>query len=114
MQAAGVRYDSVFHAISSIYATNGIVGFYKASSTHRLSAFFLTSTKGVVPTTQRAALLTASQLGSYDHIKQALLTRGGLHEAILLHFVSSFFAVPTRFDAAGFSVTSCRVSLQRQ
>lgn len=33
--------------------------------------------RGVVPTVQRASLLTATQLGTYDEIKQALL-RGGV------------------------------------
>lgn len=76
MQAVGTRYTGVLNAVASIYKADGFPGFYK----------------GVVPTTQRAALLTASQLASYDHIKQAL-RRSGFGEGIALHFMSSFIAV---------------------
>ncbi len=43
---------------------------------------------GVGPTTQRATLLTASQLASYDHIKHSLLSAHWLHfhEGIVTHF----------------------------
>ena len=46
------------------------------------------SSKGVGPTTQRATLLTASQLASYDHIKHSLLSVSWLHfhEGIVTHF----------------------------
>jgi hypothetical protein len=41
---------------------------------------------------QRAAILTASQLSSYDAFKHALLDRGWMSEGLLLHSVSSIFA----------------------
>jgi hypothetical protein len=47
--------------------------------------------QGVGPTTQRAALLTAAQLGSYDHIKHFLLNLEiGFKENPLTHFTFVF------------------------
>jgi hypothetical protein len=49
--------------------------------------------RGVGPTTQRAALLTAAQLGSYDHIKHFLLNLDiGFKENSLTHFTASMMA----------------------
>jgi solute carrier family 25 protein 14/30 len=47
--------------------------------------------RGVVPTTQRAMILTASQLPSYDHTKTWLLSRG-YNEGIATHVISSIVA----------------------
>lgn len=51
-------------------------------------------TTGVQPTVQRAALLTATQISSYDHAKFLMLTHTdiALHPKILLHLVCSMFA----------------------
>jgi hypothetical protein len=46
----------------------------------------------VVPTVQRAALLTATQLGSYDEIKHSMLRAGLFSEGPLLHFCSGCVA----------------------
>lgn len=77
MQAQGTsasvhQYSSVWQALAQIYRTEGLRGLYK----------------GVGPTTQRATLLTASQLASYDHIKHSLLSVSWLHfhEGIVTHF----------------------------
>jgi hypothetical protein len=48
--------------------------------------------KGTVPNMQRAAILTASQLSSYDAFKHAVLDRGWMHEGLPLHSISSIFA----------------------
>ena len=48
--------------------------------------------RGVIPTVQRAALLTATQLGTYDEIKHALLRGGWFQEGPLLHFCSGSVA----------------------
>jgi solute carrier family 25 protein 14/30 len=48
--------------------------------------------RGVVPTVQRAALLTGTQLGTYDEIKQRLLGGGLFREGPLLHFCSGSIA----------------------
>ncbi|ELR12925.1 mitochondrial carrier protein [Acanthamoeba castellanii str. Neff] len=73
----GPRYKSTLHAFKEVYRTEGWAGLYR----------------GVGPTTQRAALLTAAQLSSYDHAKQALLRLGVVREDNLYaHFwcVASF------------------------
>jgi solute carrier family 25 protein 14/30 len=82
--------------------------------------------KGTVPNMQRAAILTASQLSSYDAFKHAVLDRGWMGEGLPLHSVSSIFAgtvcalttapvdnVKTRLmnqtvDAAGRGITCAR------
>jgi hypothetical protein len=48
--------------------------------------------RGVGPTTQRAMILTATQLPVYDHSKQVLLDTGHFHEGIITHFVSSMIS----------------------
>jgi len=48
--------------------------------------------RGVIPTTQRAALLTAAQLSTYDEVKYLLLGHGLLQEGLAAHFVSSAMA----------------------
>jgi len=73
-QTAGTsRYRNTFAAFVEIFRQEGVAGLYR----------------GVGPTTQRAALLTAAQLASYDHIKQLLLRNTGLNEGILLHGICS-------------------------
>ena len=48
--------------------------------------------RGVVPTMQRGALLTATQLGTYDQVKHAILDLGVLREGTMLHFSSGCIA----------------------
>ena len=67
---------SVRAIVRSIVHHNGIVGLWK----------------GVVPSMQRAALLTATQIASYDHSKQMVLNSGVVHEGILLHMGCSMLA----------------------
>jgi solute carrier family 25 protein 14/30 len=59
-----------------IYSEQGIPGLFR----------------GVLPTVQRAALLTATQLGTYDHIKQFLLSSEHFTEGVLLHLCSGSIA----------------------
>eukprot|EP01103_Thecamoeba_quadrilineata_P003055 TRINITY_DN12887_c0_g1_i1.p1 TRINITY_DN12887_c0_g1~~TRINITY_DN12887_c0_g1_i1.p1 ORF type:complete len:318 (+),score=60.48 TRINITY_DN12887_c0_g1_i1:31-984(+) len=70
------RYKGTVDAFKKITQQEGLKGLYK----------------GVGPTTQRAALLTASQLSSYDHFKHLLIRHTGLHEGIVAHFFSSIAA----------------------
>eukprot|EP01095_Lingulamoeba_sp_RSL-Kostka_P015313 TRINITY_DN6998_c0_g1_i1.p1 TRINITY_DN6998_c0_g1~~TRINITY_DN6998_c0_g1_i1.p1 ORF type:complete len:303 (-),score=87.01 TRINITY_DN6998_c0_g1_i1:121-1029(-) len=70
------RYKSTFRAFYDIYSKEGLQGLYR----------------GVVPTTQRAVLLTATQLTSYDHFKHTLISNNIMQEGFPLHFVSSMFA----------------------
>lgn len=77
MQAAsGSAYTSTWSAFVSIYKEEGLAGLYR----------------GTVPTVQRAAILTATQLGVYDHVKHAILARGWFSEGKPLHFVSGTIA----------------------
>jgi hypothetical protein len=66
------RYSSSFAAFRSIYREGGVSALYR----------------GTLPTVQRAAILTATQLGTYDHTKHAILERGWMGEGKPLHFVS--------------------------
>ena len=54
--------------------------------------------RGVGPNSARAALMTASQLASYDSIKQAILAKTRLRDDLNTHFLSSI--------AAGFIATT--------
>ena len=54
--------------------------------------------RGTVPTIQRAAILTATQLGTYDHVKHFILDLGVLEEGAALHFSSG--------TVAGFAVAT--------
>jgi len=84
MQAQGIpgnptafAYRNVFTGLYSIYHKEGIRGLYK----------------GVWPNTERAAILTATQLASYDHIKQTILkTKLIEHDGLILHFTASIGA----------------------
>jgi len=46
--------------------------------------------KGVVPTTQRAAILNAVELSSYDQVKEWLLHSKIMADGPYAHFVASF------------------------
>ncbi|XP_077978623.1 mitochondrial substrate carrier family protein ucpB-like [Glandiceps talaboti] len=70
------RYRSTFHAFSDIIHHEGVKGLYR----------------GVGPTVQRAAILTATQIPSYDHSKHFLLNTGVMKEGPVLHVICSFFA----------------------
>ena len=70
---------NTFSMLQNIYLSQGLKGLFR----------------GVGPTIQRAALLTATQLGTYDHIKQTLLRLGNgkyFKEGALLHFCSGTIA----------------------
>ncbi|RUS14667.1 mitochondrial substrate carrier family protein ucpB [Endogone sp. FLAS-F59071] len=69
------RYRSVFSAFPDIYRTEGLSGLYR----------------GVGPTMIRAALVTASQLATYDHAKHWLIGQG-IREGLPAHFASSVIA----------------------
>jgi len=88
-KAGGHQYKGLADAFYSIYTKEGLRGLYK----------------GVWPSTQRAALLTATQLSCYDHIKHFLLNSGlRKKDNVVTHFCSSvvagFFAaaVTSPFD----------------
>ncbi|XP_066283447.1 mitochondrial substrate carrier family protein ucpB-like [Branchiostoma lanceolatum] len=70
------RYRSTFHAFGEIWHTEGLRGLYR----------------GIGPTVQRAAILTASQIPSYDHTKHAILNAGLMEEGFPLFCVSAMIA----------------------
>lgn len=77
MQAASDQvYTSTWQAAKQIYAEGGWAGLYR----------------GTIPTVQRAAILTATQLGTYDHVKHFILNLGWLQEGYPLHFCSGVVA----------------------
>lgn len=70
------QYRGPFEAFGTIARTEGLRGLYR----------------GVGPTMQRAAILNAAQIPSYDHTKYMLLKSGVMHEGIACHLVSSMTA----------------------
>jgi hypothetical protein len=70
------KYKGPFQAFGSIARTEGLHGLFR----------------GVGPTMQRAAILNAAQIPSYDHTKYALLDSGWMQEGMACHFVSSMTA----------------------
>ncbi|CAK4611039.1 unnamed protein product [Aphanomyces euteiches] len=76
MQGEGNRYASTRQAFADIWQHEGVKGLWK----------------GVGPTVKRAALLTATQIPSYDHSKHVLLNHEIMEEGAALHFFCSMFA----------------------
>lgn len=72
----GWNYSGPFQAFASIARTEGLYGLYR----------------GLAPTMQRAALLNAAQVPSYDHAKHALLNAGIVQEGVSCHLISSMLA----------------------
>jgi hypothetical protein len=70
------KYAGTMQAFRAIWQLEGIRGLWK----------------GTVPNMQRAAILTASQLSSYDAFKHAVLDRGLMNEGLPLHSISSIVA----------------------
>ncbi|XP_020895834.1 mitochondrial substrate carrier family protein ucpB isoform X2 [Exaiptasia diaphana] len=70
------RYRSTFQAFAVIVREEGVRGLWT----------------GVGPTVQRAAILTATQIPSYDHTKHTLINHKIMKEGPPLHVVSSFVA----------------------
>jgi hypothetical protein len=70
-------YEHTWHALHSIYQTQGISGLYK----------------GWEVTSARAAVLTSAQLGTYDSIKHNLLMHYfHIHDGFSLHLSASMIA----------------------
>lgn len=71
-----LRYKNTFQAFAAIVRDEGFRGLWT----------------GVGPTVQRAAILTATQIPSYDHMKHTLINHEIMKEGVPLHIVSSFTA----------------------
>ncbi|XP_002741139.1 mitochondrial substrate carrier family protein ucpB-like [Saccoglossus kowalevskii] len=70
------RYNNTYSAFADIARHEGLRGLYR----------------GAGPTINRAAILTATQVPSYDHSKHFILNTGLMKEGPVLHIVSSVFA----------------------
>lgn len=67
---------------------NAIEGLFRVQREEGVAALF----RGVWPNAMRAALMTASQLASYDEIKQVLIKRAGMKDDLTTHFSASILA----------------------
>ena len=88
MQAdkTGTRYANTFHAFKHIISNEGVLGLWN----------------GVLPNMQRAFIVNAMELGTYDHAKQILINDYKFSPtSVLTHasasFVAGFFATYFRF-----------------
>ncbi len=72
----GSPYKNTRHAFVSVFREGGLRALYK----------------GVIPTTVRGVVLSASQICSYDQVKQTLKKNGVFEEGIKLHVTASLFA----------------------
>ncbi|GAB5368027.1 hypothetical protein AAMO2058_001282500 [Amorphochlora amoebiformis] len=90
------RYRGILHAVSTIAKEEGLRAFYR----------------GVGPTTSRAAVVAAAELGSYDEIK-AYFRRRGASDDIKLHFGTAALAGLCATSASSpFDVVKSRVMSQ--
>jgi hypothetical protein len=64
---------------------NAIHGGYRIVKDEGLLAIF----RGLGPNVQRAMLMTASQVGSYDIVKQQMLASGHFKDSASTHFLAS-------------------------
>ncbi|XP_072175418.1 mitochondrial substrate carrier family protein ucpB-like [Diadema setosum] len=92
------RYRGFLHAFSQIAKTEGVLGLYR----------------GTVPTVQRAMILTAAQIPTYDHTKHTILNHGWMAEGMKLHLVSSMASgFMTAFTTSPVDVIKTRVMNQK-
>ena len=70
------NYKNIFDAIRRISAEEGVVSLWR----------------GVIPTVNRAMIVTVGHLAAYDEAKQRFLASGYLQEGVKLHFAASFSA----------------------
>jgi len=83
------RYNSIFHALTTIWHEEGLRGLYK----------------GVIPTSSRAAVIAASELAVYDESKHVIQSSRLLDDGFPTHLAASlvsgliatFFAAPIDF-----------------
>ncbi|KAI0666638.1 mitochondrial carrier [Trametes maxima] len=86
----GSPYRNTRHAFASIYRDGASLAVSKGASPvyGGMRALY----RGVEATTIRGIVLSASQICSYDQIKQILKRRGVMQEGVPLHLVASTFA----------------------
>ncbi|KAI0644406.1 mitochondrial carrier [Trametes meyenii] len=86
----GNPYRNTRHAFASIYRDGASLAVSKGTSP--VSGGLWALYRGVEATTIRGIVLSASQICSYDQIKQTLKRRGIMQEGVPLHLVASTFA----------------------
>ena len=84
-----VQYTSIWDAFQQIIQNNEGGGSRGGGSSIRSITGLW---RGSTATIQRATLLTASQVPSYDHFKHYMINHGYLQEGIFCHFISSMVA----------------------
>ncbi|CDO77620.1 hypothetical protein BN946_scf184946.g13 [Trametes cinnabarina] len=86
----GSPYRNMRHAFASIYREGATLAASRGASVLAggLGALY----RGVEATTIRGIVLSATQICSYDQIKQSLKKRGMMQEGVPLHLVASTFA----------------------
>ena len=86
----GSPYRNVRHAFASIWQDGAQKAV--AAGASPISGGLQALYRGVEATTIRGIVLSATQICSYDQIKQSLKKRGIMQEGVPLHFVASTFA----------------------
>ncbi|KAI0328385.1 mitochondrial carrier [Cubamyces sp. BRFM 1775] len=86
----GSPYRNMRHAFASIYREGAALAASKGVSS--LAGGVGALYRGVEATTIRGIVLSATQICSYDQIKQSLKKRGIMQEGVPLHLVASTFA----------------------
>ncbi len=92
------QYESFRHALFDIIKREGFSGLYRGTS----------------PTVQRAMVVTATQVTTYDHTKHTILNHGWMEEGPKLHIFSSMIAgFMTALTSSPVDVLKTRVMNQR-
>ncbi|KAH9917904.1 mitochondrial carrier [Epithele typhae] len=86
----GSPYRSMRHAFASIWREGAARAV--AAGAAPLAGGVRALYRGAVPTTVRGIVLSATQICSYDQIKQSLKARGVMQEGVPLHLVASSLA----------------------
>ena len=83
-----MQHDAALPAAQRRRYKNAIDGIIRMTREEGWRSLF----RGVLPNSMRAALMTASQLASYDGFKELLLAKSPLEDNLTTHFTASFLA----------------------
>lgn len=93
------RKQGMIQAFVNISKEEGLKGLYRVlnifssvQDLFKLSRFY--SKKGVVPNAQRAAIVNAAELSTYDSSKQFLIKRMSLPDNTTTHFMLKYNKLP--------------------
>lgn len=85
----GSPYRNTRHAFASVFREGA---HSPAAAGHPIFGGLRALWRGVEATTVRGIVLSTSQIGSYDQVKQMLKSKGIMEEGIGLHLTASLFA----------------------